>query len=151
MTCVLVPNPGNLASRTGVLNQGYTLSTNNTLACKSFGVHIRKFDSSFQQNYSQLIWNDKFLGLLDPHQNYIYLFQQWKFMAPGHLYRYKIYKINKFHFENGILLNNLPRFSRQVCPAKFTTTSLVRYKWNFLLLVSISRGWKLEDNEKQLR
>lgn len=61
-------------------------------------------------------------------------------MAPGHLFKYKIYKVNKFHFEKGVLLNNLPRFSRQFCPAKSTTTPLVRYKWNFLQHVSISRG-----------
>lgn len=60
-------------------------------------------------------------------------------MALGHLFKYKIYK-NQLHFEKGALLNNLPCFSRQACPAKFNTTPSVLYKWNFLLLVSISRG-----------
>ena len=32
--------------------------------------------------------------------------------------------------------------SRQACSAQFNTVLSVVYKWNFLLLVSISRGWK---------
>lgn len=57
---------------------------------------------------------------------------EWKFTALGRLFKHKIYKI-KSHFEKCVLFNY--QVFKTGLPSK-----IVLYKWNFLRLVSISRG-----------